>query len=515
MKKETNFILGLIFLISALALTPLLYQQFKVTPPNTFFTFAHNYIPDYYQYLSWMKDGADGKILITSRYSADIFIRHPVYLFYSVLGWLTGRFTPIMAFGYTAARICLGLLRLLVIYWFIGLFFKTTSGRVLAFFLALFLPPFYNLRPWSLILPNLTSVDILQRTFFLPHDTAVTILLLMGAVFFHLFLQNTQPLILSVIFFLIASIANPAMVMFFLIFFITGSGLTFLQKVDLRKKIFWGNLIILITSGLVLSYYQNLFATALPFSWFYNQQKLVRLTDYKGFWLLMGPAGILGLLGMLGQLKQKDFLANLVIAWAIIPFLIFPLLGKILPLSQERIFEMSIFLPLAILSAQTIGNLKGKIKLVLVALLLICFSLPYLYLSIKNQIKSFTYPYFNVYVPQPTLEAFFWLDQNTPDESVVLSSYYTANMIPAFTHNKVFFGHDFVTYQAAERLKDLAYIFDAQSEPLKIAEILRQHRVQYLLLSPESPRLESTNLAKIGLKPIFSNSQNQIYQFGP
>lgn len=512
LKKETIFILGLTFLISALALIPLLYQQFKVTPPNTFFTFAHNYIPDYYQYLSWMKDGADGKILITSRYSADIFIRHPVYLFYSVLGWLTGRFTPIMAFGYIFARISLGLLRLLAIYWFISLFFKKASGRVLAFFLALFLPPFYNLRPLSLILPNLTSVDILQRTFFLPHDLAATILLLMGAVFFHLFLQDTQPLILSVIFFLIASIANPAMAMFFLIFFVAGSGVTSLQKASLRKKIFWGNLVILITSGLVLSYYQNLFAQTLPFSWFNNQQKLVRLTDYKGFGLLAGPAGILGLLGVLGQLKRKAFLSNLLVAWAVIPFLIFPLLGKILPLSQERIFEMSIFLPLAILSATTIEKIRRKTKIIFLALLII-FSLPYLYLTIKNQIRSFAYPYFNVYVPAPTLEAFFWLDQNTPDESVVISSYYTANMIPAFTHNKVFFGHDFTTYQARERLKDLAYIFDAQSNPQKIAEILRQHHVQYLLLSPESPRLESTNLAKLGLKLVFTNNQNQIYEF--
>jgi len=62
-------------------------------------------------------------------------------------------------------------------------------------------------------------------------------------------------------------------------------------------------------------------------------------------------------------------------------------------------------------------------------------------------------------------------------------------MIPAFTHNKVFFGHDFVTYQAQERLKELAIVF-----------------------SPESPHFESTNLPKLDLQLIFSNSQNRIYQ---
>ena len=528
LKKETNFILVLIFLISALALIPLLYQQFKVTPPHTFFTFAHNYIPDYYQYLSWMKDGADGKILITSRYSANTFIRQPVYLFYSILGFVTGRLTRTMAFGYTTARIILGLIRLLVIYWFISLFFKKTSGRMLAFFLALFLPPFYNLRPFSLILPNLTSVDILQRTFFLPHDTATTICLLLGAIYFYQSIKilnskleilnkskitNYKLQIIFCVFFILASIINPAMTMLFLIFFTTGAGITFLQKPQLRQKLILGIAAVLLFIGPILFFYQHLFATTLPFSWFNNQQKLVRLTDWRGFFLLMGPGAILAIFGLPGLLKRKDFMANLVITWAIIPFLIFPLFGKILPLSQERIFEMSIFLPLAILSTTSLERIKNINIIKFIMTIIIIFSLPYLYLTIKNQIKSFAYPYYNIYVPQPTLEAFDWLDQNTPDESVVLSSYYTANMIPAFTHNKVFFGHDFVTYQAKDRLKDLTFIFDARSDPSQIKKILADYQVKYIFISPESLRPEFTNLSKIGLKPVFENNQNQIYEF--
>jgi hypothetical protein len=518
--------------ISSLALIPLLYQQFKVTPPNTFFTFAHNYIPDYYQYLSWMKDGADGKILITSRYSPQNFARQPVYLFYSALGWLTRQLAgrrAFMAYGYTAARILLGLLRLLVIYWFISLFFKKRSGRLLAFSLALFLPPFYNLRPFSLILPNLTSVDILRRTFFLPHDMATTISLIIGSILFTKWIQFLNPkseilnkfqiqnhkyIILCSMFFVLSSICNPAMTGFFLLFLAVGAGLTFLQSPSIRRRIIIGLASIFLTCGPIIFYYQNLFANTLPLSWFYGQQKLVRLTDYKGFWLLAGPAGILGILGVLGTLKRKDFLANLIIAWAMIPFLVFPLLGKILPLSQERIFEMSIFLPLAILSTFFIENIRQKLRIIFLTMIVI-FTLPYLYLTIKNQIKSFAYPYFNVYIPNPTLEAFNWLDQNSIDESVVLSSYFTANMIPAFTHNKVFFGHDFVTYQAKDRLKDLAFIFDPQSDSQKIAEILKQYQVKYLLLSPESPHPESAKLLKIGLKLVFDNKQNQIYKFGP
>ena len=82
--KEEVFILICLFTITLLGLAPILMELLKFTPPDRVFTFAHNYMADYYQYLSWMKDGADGKILLTSRFSSDLFPRQPVYLFYSV-----------------------------------------------------------------------------------------------------------------------------------------------------------------------------------------------------------------------------------------------------------------------------------------------------------------------------------------------------------------------------------------------------------------------------------------------
>lgn len=505
-------VLALIFLVSILGLLPLFYQQFKITPFNTFFSFAHNYVPDYYQYLSWMKDGADGKFLITSRYSPQDFSppaggqdRHPVYLFWSMLGWLTGRLTANMAYGYTVARIILALAKMLTLYLFMARILKQSNQRRWAFFLALFLPPFYQLKPLSLILPNITSIDPLQRIFFLPHDSAALICLLLASLKF----PKIRP---AVILFLMSAVINPAMTLMFLLFWGVGVGITFLQKPSLRKKLFLGGLAIALTSGPIIFYYQKLFQSTLPFSWFFSQQKSVQLTDFKGFLLLAGPALILAFFSLRDFWRQKSYLANLTLSWAILPFLLFPLIGKQLPLSQERLFEMSFFIPLAILSTQTIIKLSRKINPRLILLILIIFATPYFYLSVKNQAETFDRPFFNVYIPRPTLEAFAWLDKNTPDESVVVSSYYTANMIPAFAHNKVFFGHDFVTYQAKQRLLDLDYIYNPGSDPAKIREIFNLYQVKYLLFTPESLRFDSTNLDKLDTKLIFSNGENFIYQ---
>ncbi len=193
--------------------------------------------------------------------------------------------------------------------------------------------------------------------------------------------------------------------------------------------------------------------------------------------------------------------------------MLFPFLGKYLPVSRERIFETSFYLPLAVLASMTIAKIAKKINLTIILAGIILFIIPYFYASLKWQTELFQKPYFNVYVPKTLAETMLWFDKNTPDESVVLAGYYTGNMIPAFAHNRVVFGHDFVTYQAKDRLKDMAMVYskDASSEQLK--EILARNHVSYILFSPETPTFAQTNLGQLdNLRLLSSDSGIAVYQ---
>lgn len=524
LSKEVNFVLFSILIVTILGLYASFYHQWVIRPQNTIFTFAHNYMPDYYQYLSWMKDGLDGKILVTSRFSPDNFARKPVYLFYSILGRLTGSLSIPLFLGYTFTRIFLSLLKLFVVYFLIAKVFSQARERKLAFAFALFLPPFYSFFPLKILLSKVASVDPLQRTFFIPHDLLTTILMILGTIFLaNWFSSGRQKLlVVSAGLFLASAIANPAMLTLYYLFLGTGVLLSLVNSKIPKNRLILGSALAIILSLPVLGYYQLLFKSTLPFSWMYQQQKVVRLAvSFKDYLLSCGPTIILFPFGVLLFLRKKEFLFNFIISWAILPFLIFPFLGTLLPLSMERLFEMSHFIPLTILSAagfyQLIDRLQSKKTRVLAQKIsgvsFLVFAAFYFYLSVKFQVDFFKKPYFNIYLPESVLEAFSWLDQNTPDESVVAAGYYTSNMIPAFSHNKVIFGHDFVTYQSHQRFQENEALFKSQTPVSEIETILKKNQVKYVLLTPETAGLETLNLGKIKtLKVVYQNPQNLVLE---
>ncbi len=529
--SEVTFVLLIILLITVAGLWTLLYNQFKVAPPKTLYTFAHNYVPDFYQYLSWMKDGADGKILITSRYSPDNFKRQPVYLFYSLLGWLSARIGLPLFLGYTVARIFSSLLKLLTIYFLICQIFKKSTERKLAFFFTVLLPPFYHLFPFQMLRPDISSLDVLLRTFFLPHNLAATIAIMIAAIYFnhylnasktehkniHIPISNIRYLLLSTALLFLAGIANPALLTIFYLFLGGAVVITFLQKPNVTLII--SSLVIFLPGFLLILYYQYLFSHALPFAWLYYQQKsVILMTSFLAYLENLGPVIFFVPFALLPFWKKKQFLTNFILSWAVVPFVLFPLLGKVIPFSQERFFEISHFLPLGILGAagfyQIAAFFKGKAWLpagkVLILSALALFSLVYLLNSTQNEVNIFGRPYFNIFIPRSLVEAYLWLDKNTPEESVVATPYFTANMLTAFAHNKVVYGHQFVTFKAPERRQDIEAIFAKETSPAQIEELLKKDQVDYLLVSIEQP-LPSTNLSQIkGLKKIFDNQENQI-----
>lgn len=519
--EETNFVLLLTFLITFFGLLSLFNDQWVNRPVTAVYSFAHNYMPDYYQYLSWMKDGSDGKFLITSRLSPDNFPRKPVYLFYPAIGFLVSRLGFNLYVGYTLVRIFFSLLKIFTIYWLISKIFKQATTRKLAFLIANFLPAFYSFRPLERLYSRIASVDILQRAFFIPHNLATTTFIIAGVILFCHWLEreknapfNWQFLLIPGILFTMAAITNPAMLAFYYLFLGLGCLITFLQKPS-NKLIFGATVIFLAGMPLVI-YYQLLFKSTLPFSWMYQQQKSVTLDiSFKDYFFSCGPAAILAIFSLKSFLQRKNLLTNFLLSWTIIPFIMAPFLGTLIPISQERLFELSHFIPLSILAAATIEKIKKPAITKIAFVSIVLFTLPYLYLATKFLVEVYQKPYINIYIEKSLLEAFEWLDKNTPDESVVSSSYYTSNMIPGFTHNKVLLGHDFVTYKSAQRKMEMEMILNPQAEREIIRQILQKNKISYLLLTPEAGPFPLIRLKEIpGMKAVFTNKENTILKTG-
>lgn len=508
-------IIGIAVIISVL---PDLYY-FSLSQKDTYYTFAHNYIPDYYQYISHMKDGADGKILMTFRSGPDNFARKPVYLFYTASGFIFAKLGINLFTGYFLMRIIFCLIKFLIIYYLLWqLFTKSSTLRKLSFFLIWFSTPFYQLPSWQILYPTITSIDPLLRTLFLPHDLLTTTLLILAAIFFNRYLADNGKIkhsIASGLFFLFAIITNPAMLTTFAFYFSSAVGIYFIINKDYRKKLFIGLIIVGVIALPLYFYYQFLFTTTLPFSLIYNNQKSI---DYhfglKEFILIGGPVILLAVFSLRRFLLKKDLLSQLIITWAFVPLLLFYLYGKILPISSERILESGFYIPIAILAAVTIYYLPKNLFKLVAILLLVIISIPYFYLSLTKQLQEYNPNLYNIYIPYLTIEAFNWLDKNSLDESVATAGYFSSNLMIAFSHNKAIFGHDYSVYRGKERWNDVLIIYGKDSTVQQIKAVLNKDNVSYIVFTPDNVSYDQTNLASVkNIRLVFSNGSSSIYYY--
>jgi len=518
LSKEQVLITLFITVIVSISAIPSFFYIFR-TPPNTYYPMVSNYVPDYYQYISHMKDGADGKILMTFRSSPDNFQRKPVYLFYTLAGFFISKIGVDLFIGFFLIKIIFSFIKFMVIYYLLLKLFPKSSGlRILSFFFILLSTPFYKLQPLQIYYPTITSIDSLIRVLFIPHDLAASALLILAVVFFNHWLNvkgKIKDIFLSGIFFLLVIVANPAMFTVFGFYFGLAVFLYLLQKNSNYKKIFIGLLIIGVITTPVYFYYQLLFRTTLPFSLIFSNQKLINYNiRLKEFILISGPVFFLALFSIKKLFMKKDFLSTLLIVWAFMPLALFQIFGKIFPISHERIFETCFYIPFGILAAVSVYQLQKKYLKIIIIVLLVVFSIPYFYSSLKNQVNEFNGPYMNIYVPTSTVEAFNWLDKHSKDESVVVAGFFSGNLLMAFSHNKIMFGHESSAYRGKERLNETIKIYNINTPSEEIKDIFNRENVSYVLFAPDTVNYDQTNLSKIkNLKLVFSNAGNSVYYY--
>jgi len=125
----------------------------------------------------------------------------------------------------------------------------------------------------------------------------------------------------------------------------------------------------------------------------------------------------------------------------------------------------------------------------------------------------YSYPYFNIFIPKSVVKSLLWLDNNTVAESGVAAPYYTSSFLPAFSHNKVLFGHDFATFKAEEKLKQLDIIYKSKDEK-QVSKVLRENKIDYIIFNQEVPEFKETVLEEVGeFRLVYKNKDVTIYKF--
>ncbi|OGG21949.1 hypothetical protein A3D03_03045 [Candidatus Gottesmanbacteria bacterium RIFCSPHIGHO2_02_FULL_40_13] len=290
----------------------------------------------------------------------------------------------------------------------------------------------------------------------------------------------------------------------------------------LRQDSFYKIMLIaiyVILSGLSLIYLFYLSRTGFPWSG-YNQvaEKFTfsfRLWEYI---LSLGPFFMLMLFGFKLIVKKLSVLSLMLLGWAIFPIPGIPLFRFFLPdLGDVYFLETATYIPIGILAGFGLMNLEiifaKRLKIIsaLILIIVVIYSLIPFYFSIMSQSHQWTtYPY-NIYLPREVVEAFKWLDENSPDKSIVLAGGFLGNVLPAYTHNKVVYGHPANTYAPAQKMEDAYRVFSPQNDTDAPA-ILKKYSVSYLFYSRDTDPPRQDLIEKWHLQKVFSSSSTSIYE---
>lgn len=236
-------------------------------------------------------------------------------------------------------------------------------------------------------------------------------------------------------------------------------------------------------------------------------------------WLVLyAPILPLTLVGFLTFLRREKipWLGNeariLAVWFAWLPILLY------LPVNFQRRLAEGAYLPLAFLAGVGVWRLsfwRPKLGLI-IALVLLLISLPDYPFQVYQRIRVLRWdPWGGYYLPQAKLAGFSWLDRYTRNDEAVLAYPEDGLYIPAYSGNRVYFGHWANTIDSEAKANYLAYVFRPAAPADLRKDFVERNQISYLfagkvLPEPVGPKVFPWNEANF--LPTFENDHVAVFR---
>ncbi len=168
-------------------------------------------------------------------------------------------------------------------------------------------------------------------------------------------------------------------------------------------------------------------------------------------------------------------------------------------------------------SSTNLGYASGrtrKLRFLIIITVLIIFSYftyPTLKWSLKDQIREYWPIFGNVYLDNRLNDAFSFINRNYPNKTVTLSTFYTGNYLPAFTHTTSFIGHFGYTYNIDEKDKNVRKFFEDKMAIDEAKEFIVNNKITLIWQGPEEKPIYKDYLYPEILKPVYDKEEVTIY----
>jgi hypothetical protein len=490
-------------------------------------------------YLAKMQQGAQGHWKAVLLHTPEDHPALRLYVFYLALGHLAAWLGLPLILVYHAARVVCGLILLIGLYMFLGLFLKSRRVRWVAYLLA----AIGSGIGWLIILvagnPTLGGVSPLDFwlmeayvffTLFLFPQSALAMALLMGGLggMVRSFERegSWRPWLFALGCGLFLALFNPYVLV------VAGAVLVgyWLAVWIARRRFPWREAIGLVALGVLLvppmAYYALQFNSHPVWRSFLAQD----IVPSPPVWYYVAGYGLVFLLALPGAwdvLRRRNERQLMLIAWPAVILLV-----SYLPFSGQRRMVFGGIIPLAALAAIGLvtivvpwiqrswlgsklavqGYSKARLGGVVIALCVALASISNLLLVAGSTLSAASGAP-NLTRPAAVEEAIAWLGQHSAQDDVILSSYQVGNIIPARIGRRVVWGHWDETAFYAEKEGNVAAFFDRNTSDAERQVVLRRYGVDYLIYGPAEREMGDLDLTRAPyLKPTFSADGVTVYQ---
>lgn len=524
------FIANILFLISNWRLI----SNIASTSPNTLFPLIHRSHVDYYGYISYIRESAEGSWGISALFTSEEVSKKFIYIFYIAAGKLAHltSIDPIWVYH---------LLRMIgyeLFFIFLYLLVSEIVGLRKAFWASIigllstipFFMFFWNIFDSKYQLSWWVSMDVLGRLDFPPHHIFGITGMFSTILFLFKFIRKTEKrdLLISAFLAFITGFIFPfsaiALVFgIFLTLLVYGINyFRFKRKID-YVNVFGSGLVVLMAM-ISIFVMKNITESILP--WSYPNIWEVNMWNGKSFVdrdiLVGGGVLLLTSLPTIFYLfiRSSSYVYIFLGIWAILPYMLLPF-SNMLGIGKIRVIAFSNFIPLSILSLITLEALikrirKPNLQRLLFAssfIIFILVSLPATFFFYQKKMDEPHVSYININIPISIIRSIEFIKKNVPPYSRILSFDYIGGMLPAFVNVKSYLGHPTLTINYADKMFLVNKFFSGNMEHDEVREFLKNGGIDYIYIGPtEMGNLGVIEEYNLPIKEIYNTGEVLIYR---
>jgi hypothetical protein len=535
--------LGLALLIG-LATVTLAFSPYALgyllAPPEWEFGGVVMNFEDSHGYLAKMRQGAEGSLLYRIPFTSEDHEGAFVGGFFLGLGWVSALTGIPVDWMWHLSRVVFGFILLLSSYFFITLFMRHRTQRIVAYLMVCFsaglswivlLTGRFSILGFKLVDLGMPEAHVFFTVVAFPHFAlgATLLLVLFGlAVLLHRDWRWRYVLAGAA-----ASLSLAIVHPYNLLVVAVTLGIWLLLMTWRERRLPAREALGLVLIGLPalppLLYYLHVFATNPAFGAWATQSGSP--SPHPVHYLIgYGPVLILAVPAMIKETRRLDTEGILPLIWVgAVALLLYA------PLKQQRRMVEGVHVPLSLLAAVglygyylprlerspalrrlltlrrgTYSPRRMRNFLVFLVFVLTIPSNLYILASLAATAIMHPYPFFHERAENQAID---WLGQETAAEDTVLAAYGTGSYIPSRINHRVFLGYWAETARCSEKLTMVDLFFEAGTPDSYRTALLHEYDIAYVFYGPREVLLGDFDPAAAQyLSPAFANELVTIYR---